>query len=411
MSGPRRAAGKWLGLAALVLAGLLLVRLNRPSAPDVTAAQVTAGPFESWVTTNGAVEPIDPSLIRARLATFVAETIVRAGQAVARGDLVLRLDAAGPRADLARMRGELLKAQDDLRTAEAGGRPDEIAQLDADLRSADADLGRLRREGQALERLVAKQAATRDELDRNRAALVQAEAKRSALEQKKIELARQARREVEQARLAVERARREVSALEVQVRSAEVRAPVTGTLYSLPVRPGAYVDVGSVLAGIADLRRVQVRAFVDEAELGSVEPGELVQVSWDALPHRTWTGRTEQVPKEVVRRGDRSVGEVVCSVDNRDQQLLVNINVDVRIRVAARNQALVVPRAAVRGDGARRYVFVVRGNRLEEQPIRLGMGSPTSYEVLGGLTQGEWVVLRGDETLREGMAVRVAGKR
>ncbi len=94
---------------------------------------------------------------------------------------------------------------------------------------------------------------------------------------------------------------------------------------------GDYVKVGDILAEMADLRQVRVRAFVDEPDLGWLAPDEDVKVSWDAMPNRTWTGKVEQVPKQVVARGTRSVGEVLCSVQNDKVELLPNVNVEVHI--------------------------------------------------------------------------------
>ena len=112
---------------------------------------------------------------------------------------------------------------------------------------------------------------------------------------------------------------------------------------------------------MADLRHVRVRAFVDEPDLGLLEPNQNVSVTWDAKPSRTWTGHTEEVPKQVVARGMRSVGEVLCSVDNDHLDLLPNTNVQVQIMVRERRGALVVPRAAV----LRRYVRSTTCFRLQ----------------------------------------------
>ena len=120
----------------------------------------------------------------------------------------------------------------------------------------------------------------------------------------------------ESAALRVTQAKDSISALEEKIRSAMVIAPSNGTLYSLPVHQGDFVKLGDVLAEMADLTRVRVRALVDEPDLGSLAVNQAVQVTWDALPDKIWTGRVEQVPKQVVPRGSRSVGEVLCSVNN-----------------------------------------------------------------------------------------------
>ena len=212
---------------------------------------------------------------------------------------------------------------------------------------------------------------------------------------------------VEVSRLAVQRARGVVTLLEGQIRSADLRAPVDGTVYALSARPGGRVEVGAVLAQVADLRSLQLRAFVDEPELASIQEGQPVEVSWSAVPNHLWTGRTKGVPKNVVSRGDRMVGEVICSVNNDNQQLIPNLDVDVRIRVHARPRTLIVPRQAVHGDQSDRYVFVVQHQSVERRVVVVDIASATSYSVARGLNEGEQVALPVGIELRDGMGVRV----
>jgi multidrug efflux pump subunit AcrA (membrane-fusion protein) len=158
---------------------------------------------------------------------------------------------------------------------------------------------------------------------------------------------------------------------------------------------------------MADLRHVRVRAFVDEPDLGLLESSQTVEVTWDAKPGRMWTGRTEQVPKQVVARGMRSVGEVLCSIDNSKIELLPNTNVQVRISVRERRGALVVPRAAVReGDKGRRYVWVFDGDRVRRRDISVGVASASKYEVVSGLAPDDRVAEPADEELKDGMEIR-----
>jgi HlyD family secretion protein len=172
--------------------------------------------------------------------------------------------------------------------------------------------------------------------------------------------------------------------------------------------------VGELLAEMADLHKVRVRAFIDEPELGALEPNQSVLISWDALPNRTWRGNTEVIPKQVVPHGTRSVGELLCSVDNDKLELLPNINVNVRINSRERIGVLSIPRGAVQIDGSHRYVYVitdgtlgVNQTRLEKREIRVGIASATDYEILSGLIEGDKVALPGDVELKDGMAVRV----
>jgi HlyD family secretion protein len=404
----------WLLLAGAVATVIVLVKLSgRQPVPRVAVVQVVRENLNATISSNGKVEPITPYALRAQFPTFVEKVLAVEGQAVTRGQLLLTLVADDVHAELNRAREQLVAAQDALRAARTGGRADEAGQLESDLRKAEIERDRLRRERAALERLVAQQAATKEELRQNQAALDRAEADWQRLQSAREEFIRRTRLEVERAALLVEQSRSQIRSLEDKVRSARVTAPVDGTLYSLPVRVRDFVKVGDLMAELADLHRVRVRAFIDEPELGGIEPDQTVEITWDALPSKTWEGRTEQIPKQVVPRGTRSVGEVLCSVANDKLELLPNININVRIHLRERRNALVVPRGAVRIEGTRRYVYMVGngglGTRLHKREIKVGIASATKYEVLEGLSGGEKLALPGDIELRDDMAVRLAG--
>ena len=276
----------------------------------------------SWsITSNGKVEPVEPHVIQAQITTFIEKVSVKEGQTVSRGKTLLTLDATESRSELAHMKELLVAAEDERRVALSGGAPDEIAQLENDLAKTISEIARLRRQGESLERLYARQAATRDEIDQNKIALQRAEADKRLIEQKNDAIQQRSKLQAERAALRADEARHSIRFLEEKLNSARVIAPVPGTLYSLPARGGTFVHTGDVLAEVADLSRVRARAFVDEPELGSLKAGQTVEITWDALPNRMWAGQVEQLPKTIVARGSRNVGEVLCSVSNEQAEL------------------------------------------------------------------------------------------
>ncbi len=189
--------------------------------------------------------------------------------------------------------------------------------------------------------------------------------------------------------------------------SAHGTAPFDGTLFSLPIHQGDFVKAGDLLGELADLHQVRIRAFIDEPELGQIDVNQSVEILWDAHPDRVWNGKTEILPKQVVLRGTRSVGELLCSVSNDRLDLLPNTTVDVRIHVSERAATLVVPRGAVSVEGDNRYVFRVQDNRLQRVPIKVGISNPTQMEVLSGLNEGDVVALPGEVTLKDNLSVTV----
>jgi HlyD family secretion protein len=403
-------------LLFLLVAGIVAYALVRLSGREPVAKIAAVTPIRdnlvSSISSNGKVEPIAPFVMRAPLDTFVEKVTGVEGQQVKRGQLLLELNVRDARAQLDDAEAKLLRAQDELRIARNGGKVEESARVAADLAKAQGDRDRLLRNHDALERLIAKQAATREELAANDLALSNAQAEVKRLSAAKQEFEHGVILDAGRTALQVQQIQSEIASLRAKVASARITAPTDGTLYSLPVKTGEYVKTGDLLAEMADLHRVRVRAFIDEPELGALAPNEPVKITWDALPNRVWTGRTEIIPKQVVARNTRSVGELLCAVDNQKLELLPNINVDVKIHSNERMNVLTVPRAAVDAESDHRYVFVVTQSalgksRLARREVQLGIADSTNFEVISGLQENEMVALPGDAVLHDGMAVKI----
>jgi HlyD family secretion protein len=280
-----------------------------------------------------------------------------------------------------------------------------------DLAKAVADRDRLVKNHDALTRLLTLGAATKDELAANDLSLAKAQEEVTRLAAAKEEFLRQVSLDRSRGELAVEQAQSDVAALEDKVRQGRITAATDGTLYAFPVKAGDYVKLGDLLAEMADLHQVRVRAFIDEPEMGGLEAGLPVKITWDALPDRSWAGRTEITPKQVVPRGSRSVGELLCSVENDKLELLPNTNVNVRINSRERLNVLTVPRGAVETIGGQSFVFAVQNGVgktvLEKRAIQVGIADATNYEVVSGLKEADVVALPGDADFRDGMPVKV----
>jgi HlyD family secretion protein len=404
---PLRRASR-IALVALPLTAVLAIFVLAAirQAPQIPATPVRVGNLESWITTNGVIEPVASQVARARTSTFVTHIAVSAGQAVKIGDLLIAIDVSPERAALAQEREALARAVNEQRIVESGDRAGEVAQVDGELRSADAEVRHLTAARAATARLVEKQAATRDELAQTDVALTRAEATRAALAHKADDLRRNASMDASAARLAVRRAEDAVRLATARVDAGEIRATLDGTVYALPIRVGERVEAGAVLAEVADLARLQVRAFVDESELASIRPDQPVAIAWNALPGTTWSGRTTRVPTTIVPRGNRRVGEVICTVEDAKRRLVPNLDVDVRILVASSAGALLVPRGAVHADARGHYVFVIQSDVARRRDVRIGASSTTTYAVAGGLTAGEIVALESGIPVSDGLRVR-----
>jgi len=397
-------------LAALVIIAVIVAlgaRNGRDRGTEVSTSRPVHQDLSAWVSSNGKVEPIEQHVLQAQLTGFIEKLYVKEGQAVSAGQTLATIDTRELRTDLTHARETLSLAESDQQLAHSGGSPVETAQIESDLMKANAEITRLQSEYDRAERLFSKNAGTKQEVDQAKTELDRAKRDRLTIEEKKKARTQSLKLDSERAGGRVEDARITIRAIEAKLNTADIKAPVSGIIYSLPARAGVFVHTGDTIAELADLKRVRIRAFVDEPELGSLSAGQPVEITWDATPNRKWPGQVEQLPKAVVARGSRSVGEVLCSVDNNDLQLLPNVNVNVRIRTAEHDKVLAIPRGAVRTDGDKRFVFVVDQDKLRRQEVSLGISNATMYEVLGGIRETDVLALAGPTEFQEGMIVTV----
>jgi len=177
------------------------------------------------------------------------------------------------------------------------------------------------------------------------------------------------------------------------------------------VRQGSFVNTGDLLVQVADRHRVRVRAFIDEPEIGKLKPGQVVEVTWDALPGRVWRGTLETLPTTVVPHLTRMVGEVTCVIENSDLKLLPNTNVSVAVVTARQENALTVPREAIHQDADGQYVFQVVDGELRRRNVKTSVSNLTRVEVTSGLSDNAVLALgalNNMQSLHGGMTVKPA---
>src|SRR5258708_6607915 len=238
-------------LVYLALAGVLAyagIRLSgRKPVPKVSAVTPVRENLVSSISSNGKVEPISPYVMRAELDTFVEKVRATEGQTVKKGQVILELDVKDAAARLSEAKSKLLKAEDDLLAAKAGGRPDDAARVAvASLAKMQAERDRLQKNQEVLQRLIAQQAATPEELAANDLALTKAQAEVTRLAAAKQEFERSVKLETDQAALHVQQIQDEVAALNEKRRQGRITSPADGTIYAAPDQAGGYVTLWGV---------------------------------------------------------------------------------------------------------------------------------------------------------------------
>ena len=373
----------------------------------VRAVAVKRGSIRSLVSTNGKVEPVQNFEAHAPIATTVKRLLVKEGDHVRKGQLLLELDDSNIRTQAARAQSQMKAAQANLAATKNSGTQEEILTLTAQLVKARTSRDVAQRNLDAYKRLEQDGAASPGEVRQAEQTLQSAQADVNLLEQKQKE--RYSEPEIARTVAQLTEAQAAYEDATDALAKSSRRAPFDGIIYSLPVKQGAFVQTGDLLLQEADLSHVLVRAFVDEPDIGRLQTAERVEITWDAVPGRTWTGMVNSVPATVKPRGNRNVGETTCLIDNQDLRLLPNINVGVTIVAAEHNNVLTLQRDAMHIDDVEPYVFKIVDDRIKRQPIQFSLQNLTRVEITAGLSEGDQVALPAEEMkpLADGASVKV----
>lgn len=396
----------WLMLALALGAGVVVwLAFLRSAPPEIPFTRAKRGALRSIVGTNGQVEPLTTAEIRAETSGRVGNVLAAQGDTVARSAVLVHLEDTGSEARIREAQAAVHAAQTRLEhLSKEGGFASRRLELEGQLQEALLNRQHAERDLEAVRRLAAASAATPREVEAEERRVRQASETVASLQAQLGALGNpaevpDARAEESRAIVRMEQAKRERA-------SAHILSPIGGTLYEFSVKPGGWVQTGELVGRVGDASSVRVRVFVDEPELGRVREGMPVLIQWDAVPGAEWKGVIEQLPARIQAFGSRQVGEVLCRIGNPEGNLLPGANVNAEIVSAEKENALLLPKQAVRRRLGEEGVWKLESGAMRWQPVKTGISSVTEVEVLEGLSEGDSVALLVDRELREGMPVK-----
>ena len=190
-----------------------------------------------------------------------------------------------------------------------------------------------------------------------------------------------------------------------------ITAPISGVVVGEPKTAGTMAVQGSdnptVIMRIADLSKKQIKAKVDETDIGNIRIGQEAMFTVDAFTDKKFTARVSKISQtDVTNSWDTSSSAsssssgtsviyyyVTLDVDDPENLLLPAMTARVVINTADRNDALVVPLSTLKTDAAGSYVLVLQEDGTQEtRYVETGIYSDEYVEILGGLSEGERVV-------------------
>jgi HlyD family secretion protein len=393
----------WLLPVGLVAAGIWWAITVKNAPPEVRFAVAKTGPLVDTLITNGKVEPVAYATVRAERAGVLTKLLVDKGQTVAAGAVVAEIDSAEWRIALDAAEARVAQVQAELNVQQSGGRASDLADIDGQLAKLQLERQQAETELAAVRRLLAKNAATKQEAQVLEDRIAQIQQQRRALQARRAVLFTPADRSVLEARL--REARTAVTAARDKQGQGILRAPMAGVVYQVDPRAGAFLNPGDLVANIGRVDELLVKVYIDEPELGRVAPGMAAVITWDAMPSKQWEGRVATMPAQIVTMGTRQVGEVSVRIANAERALPPGANINAAIRSREVSQAVTIPKESLRREGGVQGVYVLAGNVVQWRAVKLGVTNITHAQVVEGVSAGDRVVLATDVPIRAGQAV------
>lgn len=302
------------------------------------------------------VRPRERVEIKSKIAGQVQSVHVVEGALVRKGQLLLRLDPAEYRREVARAEAEVAQADNALAFAELTLTRKEAGLRDRGVAQADVD---------------------------------------------------EARHEVRARRVALTSARVALEAARDRLRSTELSSPIDGTVLELGIQVGEVVTPGvqqtfegRPLLVVGDLSVLVVRAELNQIDVAKVALGQAVELGFDALPDQHATARVTKVAPAAVRPQGKTVDvfPVEATLDLAEPRIKPGMSADVRFRIDVRRGVLAVPiEAVLRRDGKAFVTRVVRGpdgaDVRQEVEVELGAKNDREHELRGGVAAGDRVLV------------------
>ena len=188
----------------------------------------------------------------------------------------------------------------------------------------------------------------------------------------------------------------DLAALQAAPGTAELRAPVDGTVTAISYTAGASVTANNPVITLADIRQAYLRVYLDETDIENAAVGYAVEVVFDAFPDEIFTGQVIEVDPSITRVSNSPAVSLLAALDpasfSKPRTLAIGLNATVDVIGGRAENAVLVPVEAVREIGPGEYtVFVMENDEPRLRVVTVGLMDFTYAEITSGLEAGEVV--------------------
>ncbi|SCX77592.1 efflux RND transporter periplasmic adaptor subunit [Alkaliphilus peptidifermentans] len=399
-------------LAVVVLAAVGFLIVNRSTAIEVETATVIEGSIAKYVEELGVVKAKNQAGIYAPTAGRVIEVLVKTGDQVEAGEILVKLDQQ----QLERQKLELqarravIEAQYKEATKVIDAK--EIEKLELELTNMERRLEEAVRNAENKEKLYKAGAIS---FDAYRDTLINLESQKTNYEKSKLDLAM----------LKTPTSQNIAAQYEAQLRQLDIQmeeltskkedfaltSPMKGTVMLKSVEVGSILQPSQLVMEIGNIDELYIESDVLVGDIANIKEGASVRISNKSLGIKDAEGVVKKIhPQAFSKISDLGIEQKRISVEI---EILNNINnirpgydLDIEIITDKRDNTLIIPENAVFQQGNKSYVFINVNNQAQLREIEKGIESQKQVEVISGLNKGELVIISPDEKLKDGTSIK-----
>ncbi|HML36620.1 MAG TPA: efflux RND transporter periplasmic adaptor subunit [Bacillota bacterium] len=333
----------------------------------VKTAAVEKGQIEATYTITGALVPAQVADISAQMMGKVTEVNIKEGDAVTEGQVLARLDASQ------------LSAQMEQAQASYQGAVNAQKQAKINLDNAAAALTRTKS-------LYGEGAVAKVQLDADQKAYDLAKSQYDASISSGAGGAKAA-----------------VDSISAQLQNSVIKSPISGVVVTKNITVGETAVVGSPLITVADMSGLKLKGTVSQAALPYINKGDVVDLSIDIYPDKTFQGTISEIGNMSVSTGAYFPVEITMANTNQ-MASGISAHADIKAKGA---EHLLVPATAVVDKNGESYLFVIENGVAKKTDVVTGLKNDDKIEILTGLSGGETVAVTNANHLFDEMPVQV----
>lgn len=412
---------RWRGFFIIFLLLLVAVALYRgwavtqkrttPKGParseiPVQVSNVLLRPLVYSISMTGDISALMQVDLFPKVSGYLEKVHVQMGDSVRKGQVVAQIDQTDYLQKVKEIEARVALAKAQLDEIEAGVRTEELRQAEEAVRSAQSRFENARLHKERMESLYKQKVISKKEWDLSEMEFTVAEAQLASSREHLKLLKEGARPEVREAsRAKLKEAEAILSQERIRLQHTKIIAPFSGEVSRRYVDAGALVSPSTPIVNLIHTETLKVVGHVLEKDIPLLKIGMKAKISAESFPGKVFEGRIARI-SSALEPATRTL-QAEIEIPNPGRILKPSMFARIEVVLTEKPRALVVPRYAVILEGGSKAIFVVEGNQAVRKPVVTGIEQEQFVEILEGASEGEQVIVKGQELVRDRSMVRV----